>query len=54
VRRLQDASLRAGPHDIAWDGRDTHGLPTAPGVYLVRLVTGDVAFSRKLTVLTDH
>ena len=32
-------ALAAGPHSIAWDGRDDAGRRLGPGLYLVRLVT---------------
>ena len=40
VRELLDEPrAEAGPHAIAWDGRDDAGRTAAPGVYFVRLVT---------------
>ena len=37
VRLLARGTYPAGPHSLAWDGRDDHGRPAAPGVYLARL-----------------
>jgi len=37
VRTLRAADLPPGIHGFTWDGRDTSGAPTAPGVYLYRL-----------------
>lgn len=39
VRMLHDGALAAGPHTLAWDGRDDRGRESSPGVYLVRLHT---------------
>jgi flagellar hook assembly protein FlgD len=36
----QMGALPAGPHSVAWDGRDSDGRETAAGVYLVRLTAG--------------
>ena len=36
VRSLHEGPLEAGPHDLAWDGRDDRGAALASGVYLVR------------------
>jgi alkaline phosphatase len=41
VRSLAARSpLAAGPHSLAWDGRDESGTPVAPGVYLARVTAG--------------
>lgn len=40
VRTLVDARLEAGPHELAWDGRDDAGRRLAAGLYFVRLATG--------------
>jgi subtilisin-like proprotein convertase family protein len=37
VRRLLDAPLAAGRHEVAWDSRDDAGRPVASGTYLCRL-----------------
>lgn len=36
VRRLESRAERAGEQVVTWDGRDTFGVPVAPGVYLAR------------------
>jgi len=43
--------LSAGNHEIAWGGRDSRGCGVASGVYILRLESGDVHFSRKLTLV---
>jgi hypothetical protein len=51
VRVLVDARLDAGTHDVTWDGRDGRGRQVAAGTYLLRLVAGDVAASRRLVLV---
>jgi hypothetical protein len=41
VRTLAAARFNAGPHAIAWDGRDAHGARVPAGIYFVRLRTAD-------------
>ncbi len=41
----------AGPHSIAWDGRDDHGSPAPSGLYLYRLQTGSQIETRKMVLL---
>lgn len=40
VRSLQTGSLRAGHHDLRWDGQDDRGRDVGSGVYFVRTVAG--------------
>jgi hypothetical protein len=37
VKALATGRFAAGPHGIAWDGRDSHGARVSAGVYFVRL-----------------
>ncbi|HEY6195216.1 MAG TPA: PA domain-containing protein [Candidatus Eisenbacteria bacterium] len=37
VRSLARGAFVAGPHDVAWDGLDNAGHPSAPGIYMARL-----------------
>jgi len=49
VRELRTGALQdAGEHRLSWDGRDATGREAAPGVYLARLVAGDVVRDRRL------
>jgi choice-of-anchor B domain-containing protein len=48
VRTLARATFDPGVHHVAWDGLDAGGAATAPGVYVVRLETGDAATSLKV------
>ena len=52
VRTLADAELEPGQHHWSWDGTDDAGNRLAAGIYLARLVTGDVATIHKL-ILTN-
>jgi len=45
---LAGAPLAAGPHAVIWDGRDDAGREAPSGLYLARLVAGDVRLERKL------
>ncbi len=51
IRTLVDASLPAGAHATAWDGRDGAGTPVPGGVYLVRLEAGGVRAVSKAVLL---
>jgi glucose/arabinose dehydrogenase len=51
VRTVWDGVLTPGTHVLAWDGRDSRGLPVASGVYAVSLETGDGAQARKVSIM---
>lgn len=52
VRRLLQAELAAGEHEVAWDGLDEAGRGVASGQYVARLRAGDGgAVTRKLTLV---
>jgi hypothetical protein len=51
VRRLVDAALDPGRHEIAWDGRDGRGDPVPSGVYIYSLRAGDRSAARKMILL---
>ena len=40
VRELVSGPMSAGAHSVAWDGRDSSGIPVSSGVYLSRLTQG--------------
>jgi beta-lactamase superfamily II metal-dependent hydrolase len=44
--RAQDAA--PGPHFVSWDGRDEAGVPTAQGLYFLRLEGASGVLTRKL------
>jgi subtilisin family serine protease len=51
VARLVDERQEAGPHAAVWDGAGDAGERVASGVYVYRLVAGDVERSRKMVLL---
>jgi len=51
VRTLVDETLRAGQHEVTWDGRDAAGHEVASGVYLVRLMTPAGTVVRRATLV---
>lgn len=51
VRTLVSTSLRAGEHQIIWDGRDEANRMAASGVYFYVLKTNDARMTRKMTLL---
>ena len=51
VRSLEHGTLAAGTHVTQWDGRDSNGVLTAPGLYFVRLQTPAGAKAVRLTHL---
>ena len=51
VATLIDRRVEAGDGEVVWDGRDSRGLPVAPGVYLVELVAGTEQARGKLVAL---
>lgn len=48
VRALADAEFGPGSHELAWDGRDTHGRRVPPGAYLVRVDAAGASASERL------
>lgn len=51
VNTLVNQTLVPGTHDFTWDGRDVHGAKVAAGVYIMNLLQGEFAESRKITVV---
>jgi flagellar hook assembly protein FlgD len=51
VRTLVAEQLAAGPHEVAWDGRDDRGAPVASGLYFYKLVTPERTAVRKMVML---
>ena len=43
-------ALTAGPHAVAWAGRDHGGAPVPAGIYFVRFRAGEVETTRKLVM----
>ncbi|KPL14430.1 MAG: hypothetical protein AMS26_10845 [Bacteroides sp. SM23_62] len=51
VRTLVAEQKEAGYFQIAWDGRDNHGIFVANGIYLFRLKAGNYEKTRKMIML---
>jgi hypothetical protein len=51
VGLLDGDRLRAGPHEVEWNGRDSAGRTCATGIYLYRLIAGKEKLSRKMVLL---
>jgi hypothetical protein len=51
VREVVSAPFTAGPHSVAWDGLDAHGVRAGAGFYLVRLEAGGEHVTRPLVFL---
>jgi len=49
VNTLVDEFKATGLHSISWNGSNAIGEPVAAGVYIYRLVAGDVVLARKMT-----
>jgi hypothetical protein len=51
VRTLISANVRAGEHEIIWDGRDEANHTASSGIYFYVLETKDARMMRKMTLL---
>jgi flagellar hook assembly protein FlgD len=51
VRTLVTDELKAGVHDVSWDGRNEKGISVASGLYFYRLKTEDFTRSKKMLLL---
>lgn len=52
VRQLLDVGrMSAGASLVRWDGRDDNGHRVAGGLYFLRLVSGDIRLSDRLTIV---
>jgi hypothetical protein len=51
VRTLVDGTIRAGRHDVKWDGRNESQQPVGSGVYFYRLATTGKSLTRKMVLL---
>lgn len=51
VREVDSGQKNAGTHSLTWDGKNASGHKVPNGIYLVRLVSGNVAATQKVTIL---
>jgi hypothetical protein len=51
VRTLVQGRHSAGAHTVIWDGRDDRGQIVASGLYLYRLVAGELIQARRMVLL---
>jgi hypothetical protein len=51
LRTLVSGYVRAGDHNVVWDGLDDSGQRVAPGAYLCQLRTDNVVETRKFVLL---
>jgi len=51
VSTLINRDLRAGYHNVLWNGTDKFGRPVGSGVYIYRIKAGDFTSSKKMLLL---
>jgi flagellar hook assembly protein FlgD len=51
VTTLLDEQMGAGRHQVAWNGRDDHGVQVATGVYFARIEAGPLKETHKMLLL---
>jgi len=51
VRLMADGAFSAGPHTIAWDGRDDGGGRVRAGIYWARMDAAGRQFTRRIVML---
>lgn len=51
IRTLVDNGLKAGMHEVVWDGTDDAGRTVTSGVYWSQLQAGDYSSNKKMVVL---
>ena len=51
VRTLLNESRGAGAHTVEWNGMDDGGNEVSTGVYLYRLVAGEMAQTKKMVLV---
>ncbi len=48
---INNRKYAAGTYTVQWDGRDNNGNPVASGVYIYKLIFGNFAKSKKMTLV---
>ena len=51
IKSLLNNSITPGTHRIRWDGRDVSGKMISSGVYIINLIQGEMAASRRATLI---
>jgi YVTN family beta-propeller protein len=51
VRTLLDKNLSAGDYRVTWDGKNADNKKVASGVYIYRLISGEVRMSKRMLLL---
>jgi len=51
IRSLVGGPLRAGRHEVAWDGQDDAGRNVASGTYFARLTAAGVSRVKSVTLV---
>ena len=51
IRTLVNAELKAGQHDVVWNGLDQNGWPVAAGVYVYRLEAGTFIENKRMAYM---
>ena len=51
VRTLASGMSGAGLHQLTWDGRDSEGRPSPPGLYLIRVESMGRSMAKRLALL---
>jgi hypothetical protein len=51
IRTLVNQNLKAGTHQLVWNGDDSHGAGVASGIYYCRLQTEQNTFTKKMMLL---
>jgi alkaline phosphatase D len=51
IRTLMNSELKAGYHEMVWDGKNDQGIDVTSGVYFIALKSGDVMKLRKITLI---
>jgi len=51
LKSLVSGELPIGKHQIAWDGRDSHGKQVASGIYIIKLKQDQASAVSKVILL---
>ena len=51
MRQLRSGFQEKGFYQISWDARDDNGRELGTGVYIIRLETNDLSYTRKMVYM---